>query len=382
VRTEIQHELIHRFRVLAEGRTTQLADRPSRVPAGHYIGRDQLARERLTLLRRSPVVAALTADVPEPGDFVTAEVDQVPIVVVRDELGAVNAFYNACRHRAAPVAAGRGHTTGVLTCPYHAWSYRLDGRLHGQPLARGCFDVEGDALALRTLPVREVHGLILVRLDGRQVPADFLGGLADDLDSYGLSRHHHVETRDQVVACNWKMVIDTFLEAYHIFSLHKSSIAPLYYSHPMLFDAYGPHLRLIGVRRSIDDLGEDRSEWDLLPHATIHYVVFPNTLVVHQLDHLEVWRVFPDGDDPGRSVVQTSIYAPRSPDEAARKRWGRNLDILLDVTGTEDFPLCESAQRAMVVGAAEGVVLGRNEPALVHFHREIERSVPGEVSPA
>src|SRR5438876_821417 len=83
----------------------------------------------------------------------------------------------------------------------------------------------------------------------------------------------------------------------------------------------------------IASLGDDAGGWELTPHATIQYLVFPNTLIVHQLDHFELWRVFPVGDDPNRSVVEMSLYAPDQPaDDRSRDHWVRNLDYLLKVT--------------------------------------------------
>jgi phenylpropionate dioxygenase-like ring-hydroxylating dioxygenase large terminal subunit len=231
---------------------------------------------------------------------------------------------------------------------------------------------------LRPVAVAEGHGLIFVRPGGPgstgTEPIDLdaaLGGLGPELDGYKLAGYHHVETRTHVQAINWKLVIDTFLEAYHIFSLHKQSIAPLYFSRGALFDPYGPHSRFIGVRRSILDLtGEPEESWSILPHGTVHYVLLPNALLVHQIDHFELWRVFPLGVD--RSLVHTSLYSPTPPDdERAERYWRKNLDIVLQVTITEDFPQCERIQADMAAGAADELVFGRNEPALAHFHRSL-----------
>lgn len=375
MRLAVQHELIHRFRSFQDERTTQLAPSPKRVPTQEYVSPARLAAERAVLFRGGPVVACLSADVPDPGSHLATEVDGVPVLVTRGDDGTVRAFFNACRHRGAPVASGRGQGNKVLTCPYHAWSYRLDGALHRQPRADGYFDV-GESLDLRPASAGESAGLVFVRLDDEPLdPAGWLGDAADDLDAYGIANWHHAETRTQTVPLNWKLVIDSFLEGYHIFRLHKDSIARSFYSLPNLFDGLDQHLRFIGVWRTIDDIGDDPAGWSLLPHATIHHAIFPNTLVVHQLDHLEVWRVFPHGDDPGTSWVETSAYAPDPIDDRARARWAKNLDILLRVTGTEDFPLLEASHRSMTVGACPELIFGRNEPALIHFHEQVDQAL-------
>jgi phenylpropionate dioxygenase-like ring-hydroxylating dioxygenase large terminal subunit len=259
-------------------------------------------------------------------------------------------------------------------CPYHSWTYDLTGQLTAQPGAGDGFSgLERADLGLRPVPVAEGHGLVFVR-PGSDAPIDLdatLAGLGPELDSYKLAGYHHVETRSHVQPCNWKMVIDTFLEAYHIFSLHRQSIAPHYFSSGALFDPYGPHSRFIGLRRSILELQDQPEEsWSILPHSTLHYVLVPNALLVHQIDHFELWRVFPLGVD--RSLVHTGLYAPAPPsDERAQRYWRKNLDAVLQVTTEEDFPQCAKIQADLGAGALDELLFGRNEAALAHYHRSL-----------
>ena len=92
---------------------------------------------------------------------------------------------------------------------------------------------------------------------------------------------------------NWKLVMDTFTEPYHIPWLHKDSIAPYYLFDRWIHDSYGPHQRFIGCRKSVLDEFDkpDEDDWDLLPHGTLQYLLVPNAVLVHQIDHLELWRL-------------------------------------------------------------------------------------------
>ena len=370
--------LVRRFFALPT-RADELTPAVYRQPAADYTSGDHLERERRSLFRGTPLLAGLSADIPEAGDYVTLSGDGVPIVVVRGDDGVARAMVNTCRHRGARLVEGRGRAHRCIVCPYHSWTYDLTGRLTAQPGAGQAFDgLDRADLGLRPVPVAEGHGLIFVRPERPRSSGDgpidldaALAGLGPELDGYKLASYHHVETRTHVQAINWKLVIDTFLEAYHIFSLHKQSIAPHYFSTGALFDPYGPHSRFVGVRRSILDLvGAPEETWSILPHATVHYVIAPNALLVHQIDHFELWRVFPL--DVDRSVVHTGLYAPTPPDdERARRYWRKNLDIVLRVTTTEDFPQCERIQADLAAGAADELVFGRNEPALAHFHRSL-----------
>lgn len=384
MKRETDLELVRRFFRSRQLRTDDLADDVWRVPVAEYTSSDHLAREEQLLFRARPVVACLTADVPSPGDYVSFVCAGLPILVVRGEDGAVRAFVNSCRHRGARVApADRGHTQRCLVCPYHAWTYELDGALRAQPGSVGGFAaVDSATLGLRPLAAAEGHGLVFVRPGGTE-PIDLaglLGGVEGDLDALGLAGYHHVESRSSVREMNWKLTIDTFLEAYHIFSLHRQSIAPDYFSSPALFDAFGPNSRYIGVRRSIAALeGRPEEDWSILPHATVHYVLVPNTLVVHQIDHIELWRVFPLG--VGRTEIHTTLYAPEAPtSEKAQRYWRKNLDAVLAVTGNEDFPQCEQMQADMAAGAVAELIFGRNEPALGHYHRSL-RELQGDRPP-
>lgn len=366
--------LVRRFFALHAARLGDQAPAVYHQPASEYTSAEHLERELPALFLDRPLLAGLSADIPAPGDYFSFTSAGLPVVVVRGGDGAARAFVNTCRHRGSRLVEDRGTAKGgCLVCPYHAWTYSTDGRLTAQPGSGGGFDeLDRDGLGLRPVALAEGHGLIFVR-PGSDQPFDLdgvLGGLGPEIDSYKLGSYHHVETRTHVQNTNWKLVIDTFLEGYHIFALHKQSIAPYYLGQSTLFDPFGLHCRFVGPRRSILELeGRPESEWSILPHATTQYQMVPNALLVHQIDHFELWRAFPVSVD--RTLVHTSLYAPAAPDERAMGYWRKNLDILLGVTNNEDFPQCEQIQANLAAGAADEIVFGRNEPALSHFHQSL-----------
>jgi phenylpropionate dioxygenase-like ring-hydroxylating dioxygenase large terminal subunit len=172
--------------------------------------------------------------------------------------------------------------------------------------------------------------------------------------------------------------MDTFTEPYHIPWLHKDSIAPYYLFDRWIHDAFGPLQRFIGCRKSVltelDKPNDD--DWDLLAHTTLQYLLVPNAVLVHQVDHLELWRFTPLA--PDRTLMRTSVYSP--PDTTRNPRYFvKNLDVLLGVTNTEDFPMQERVQRNLASGAMPEVVYGKMEPALVGYHTAINaRLVAGQ----
>ncbi len=356
--------------------TTAMAENVYRNEVSDYTCPQQLARERELFFRRGPLNIGLSCLLPSPGDFMTHDYSGVPILLVRQEDSSLRAFLNVCRHRGARVAEGCGNGARRFTCPYHAWTYGADGKLAARPDERSFAEIDKAERGLRELPVAEKHGMIwLSPTPGATFDIDAeLGGLERDLGAYGLASYHHYETRVLERSINWKIVIDTFLESYHLRALHKETVDPILHSNLGTFDPFGRNLRMIIARRTLGKLREKpEAEWNLIPYTAIVCVLFPNTVFIMQGDHLETWHVYPSGADPDRSTMYVSLYTPeKAVTEKARRHWDRNMDLLLATVEKEDFPLSEGIQRGFYSGAQDEVLFGRNEPCLHHFHRSVK----------
>jgi phenylpropionate dioxygenase-like ring-hydroxylating dioxygenase large terminal subunit len=379
MRQDDQQAILRRIsRHLAEG-STDMAPEPYRNGIDAYTDADRAARERDLLFSREALFLAMSCDVPAPGDYLCVDAAGVPLLLVRGDDGVLRCFFNVCRHRGGRVAEGRGNGARVFTCPYHAWSYGLDGGLAGQPTAEGFAGIDRCTLSLTQVPVAEKYGLIFARpTPGDPVDVDVvLDGAEAELAAYGLETYHHFETREMTRPMNWKLVVDTFLEAYHIPALHKKTIAPLILGSPAIYDTFGRNGRLIGVRRSIADLeNTPEPERSLLPHATILYILHPNTVLIHQVDHVETWQIFPAGNGVDEAHMRISLYAPAPVEtDKARDYWRANLDLLIDVTSREDFVLGGQIQQGFNTQAQDSVIYGRNEPGLIHFHHTLKQAL-------
>ena len=384
MRHERQVELLRR--VAESGpRFTGLHAEASRTNAASaYTDPERFGREMQTLFRPGPVFFGLSADLPTPGSYRALRIDGIPLVVVRRPDGSLAAFVNACRHRGAPLVdpASTGDGLAAFSCPYHAWTYGLDGALRARPASAGAFDDVMLDCNLHRRPVAEAYGLIFVRPEGDD-PIDVdevLGGAEDDLGAFGLDQYVCLDTRVNEWDMNWKLFFDTFAESYHIRTLHRDSIAPMFNSDCILSERFGRNVLSIGLRANVhEEFDKPEEDWSLLPYGTIQYFLVPNGLVVHQLDHLEVWIVEPLSVD--RTRTTTSVYSLGEPEhEKARAYVIRNLDLLLEVTGSEDFTLMAEIQQNLASGALPEVVYGRIEPPLIHFHDQIDaavRKVPG-----
>lgn len=348
-------------------------------PAGAYTDTERFGREQQRLFRDGPVFFALSCELPEPGAYRSATFAGIPILVVRQADGSAKAMVNVCRHRGASVIAPdtAGDGLRAISCPYHAWTYELDGKLRARPVSEGAFDDVALNCDLHTVALAEQYGMIFVRPGGND-PIDvdaFLSGAEDDLGSFGLENYVHIESRMNTWRMNWKLMLDTFTESYHIRTLHKDTLAPTFNSDCVIFEPFGRNMVSIGLRKDVlDELEKPRDDWSLIPYGTIQYFLVPNALVVHQLDHIEVWRFEPI--DVRTTKATTSIYAPAPPhSDKAKNYFVKNLDLLLQVTGTEDFPTMEQIQRNLDSGAMPELVYGRNEPPLIHFHTQLNQIV-------
>lgn len=380
MRRDRQICLAKRLLTLLENRETDMASAPNRMDVAAYTCPQRAKAERRVLFR-GPQFIGLSCLIPAPGDFFTHDYSGEPLLFVRNQAGEVQGFFNICRHRGAKVERSEsGCGKRAFTCPYHAWRYDLDGRLLSRPRGEAfeaCMP-KSDASLLR-FPVVERDGMIwAVPEPGRSIDIDqTLGAAADEMAAYDLASYSIFETRTLKRQMNWKLVIDTFLETYHINTLHGRTIAPLIHSDLAAFDAIGPHLRMAAARRTLESLKDQpEEEWDVIAKTAVVYVLFPNVVFVVQGDHIETWHVYPDGDDGEACRMYVSLYTPTPADSGeAKAYWAKNFDLLLRTVEGEDFPLAEEMDRGFRTGVQRFVVHGRNEPALAHFHRCVESAL-------
>ncbi|WP_186131189.1 aromatic ring-hydroxylating oxygenase subunit alpha [Burkholderia gladioli] len=377
---ETQVALAKRIFALIDERGTDMSDSCSSNPVSAYSCAAVLKQERRRLFTDRPVLITASCQVKSPGDYLTDDRCGVPILLVRNRDGILNAFANVCRHRGARLANGCGRDATAFVCPYHGWGYNLDGKL--RLLApRGAFPgLECEHTDLVCLPVAERHGLVWVlpKPGGTIDEETLLPGLDDEIASYSLADFTHFGTRALEKRLNWKLAVDTFLESWHIDKLHKATINPIFLPGIGLVDTFGDNMRLIFPRRSIVDMrSQPEQSWDLLRHTLVVYVLFPNTLLNWQGRHFEIWRMFPaDDKDPDNCVAEASLYPPTPiHTEQARAHWTRNFDLLMDVVEKEDFDLAEQIQRGFHSRMQENITFGRHEPALAYYHERLRMAL-------
>jgi phenylpropionate dioxygenase-like ring-hydroxylating dioxygenase large terminal subunit len=162
--------------------------------------------------------------IPNPGDYFTLEFVGVPIIVVRGGDGAVRAFGNSCRHRGAMIVQGEGNCR-AFRCPYHSWAYGLDGSLLSAPEIERTRDFDFAAFGLVPVRLETWGGFMWVNFDERAAPlAAWLGDLPQRLASYRFDDMVCVRRKEYELACNWKIYVENAMEAYHVPTVHRSTL--------------------------------------------------------------------------------------------------------------------------------------------------------------
>ena len=196
------------------------------LPNEAYWSEDWFRLEQSRIFGRNWVFAGATAQIPEPGDCKPLDVAGVPVLLVRGRDGVVRAFQNVCRHRGMTLVDAPCRKA-TLTCPYHAWTYALDGRLRARPHfhgpGKGDVLKEGGGDSLNLVPVRtaEFHGCIFVNISGTADPLEqWMAPVIDSLSGFDLSAIRWAGKLDFEVAANWKLVYENYMEGYHVFAIH------------------------------------------------------------------------------------------------------------------------------------------------------------------
>lgn len=364
-----------------ENDSTDMAAMPAIQYSANYTSPEVFADEKEAIYKGFPLLIGFSTDFANPGDYISETFVGVPVLVVRDQEGVLRAFLNMCSHRAAPVAMDCGKGARGFVCPFHGWSYDTQGKLRGVPHQEGFQPIDKTKLGLKPLPIQEKYGLVWLGLtpgDAFEID-DHLDGLKADFAAYGYESYVHYRTMVVQKNMNWKLVLDTFLENYHLRTLHKNTIGDAILSFVQLADAVGDNLRLIQARNTFKDMAAlPEEEWNFYKHTAIVYLLFPNTLFIHQSDHVEIWRSFPDSDNPGSSKVYFDVYIPEPAEtEKAKRYWDKNIDYGVSIVLGEDFVLGEAIQTGFESGMMETVTFGRNESGLINYHEAINRALNG-----
>lgn len=363
------HDVMRRaIKLLAES-ATDMAVSEHREPAVHYTSEERFTLEH-RLLTQSPQLVGYASELPQPGSYVTKEVMGLPLLLTRAKDAKVRAFHNICQHRQAPVANGCG-ITRRLACPYHSWTYDLDGSVVGIPGPEGFTEASAQGLRLTELPAQQLAGFLWVGLDpDRELDvAAHLGDLADELGAWDIGSWAPVGEKRLDAEIDWKLALDTFAENYHFATVHTTTFATIAHSNCTVFDSFGPHHRLVFPLRGIEACADQsESDWIPLNNLVVIYALYPNIVLSVTAANGEIFRVYP-GDGPGRSTTfHQNAAAWDLSDDGRRQAAQEVFDYAHHTVRDEDYVLATAVQANLASGLQPTVLFGRNEPGLHHRH--------------
>ena len=355
--------------------TTDQAPSQMQIPVTAYTDEAQFQAERQAVFFESPIAVALSLEIPNPGDFLTQTIMGKPLLLTRDKEGALHCFLNVCRHRGAKVcAAEKGHQTR-FSCPYHAWTYSNKGELIGVYGEDSFGEVDRASMGLAELPCDERSGVIFACLTpGEPLDLDnWLGEFAEKLAHQNLE-HWHLYTERFLSGAGWKATLDGYLEVYHHDSVHGKTVGPCTVGNLLVHDTWGAHQRMVIARKDITELNKTAPEnWEA-PESYIRVVhsVFPNLSISAILGgQCLIGFVYP-GETSTTTVTRQLILSAEAPATDEEKATIESFSqMTLQAVRDEDYALVATVQGALHAGANDSFLIGKNEPAVQHYHRSI-----------
>lgn len=376
------------------------------LPASAYTD-PQLYRDELRdIFEHGWTLMGHASEVAETGQYLTARIGREPVMVIRGGDGELRALSNVCRHRAAVMLDGTGTCGKVIRCPYHAWTYRLDGSLAAAPSARGFRSFDRESVALPGFGVAELAGLVFATPNPDPPDlVEILGPAGPFLESLGLGRlavhrwpqegrHRGIGLRGREPAVkgrfvedfteNWKVMADNYLEDYHVPVAHPSLV------------------RLLDVKETVGDSNE-WSEWSRVPMrdrpsrirserlyqrlarpmpgmpesferswGNVH--IWPATFMEIYPHHIDTWQLEPHGLASTRATTMSLVHPDAGPQDRGA-RW--LIHQLMGDVMAEDVDITSRVQTGVAAPSySEGILNDEQESSVVRFQKSLRRELP------
>jgi phenylpropionate dioxygenase-like ring-hydroxylating dioxygenase large terminal subunit len=352
-----------------DNKTTDLGEGTWREPVENYRSEPRFALERSRVLRRYPTGFCPSAALPTAGSYVAHEAAGTPLIAVRGNDGRVRAFRNSCRHRGTQLVDGMG-CEKAFACRYHGWTYNLDGSLRHVPHEHGFPGLDKETHGLVPVETIERQGIVFVTQDGPASAERELGELPPLIPA----THRLLGSNEVDTPANWKIVVESFLEGYHIRSTHPETFYPRQFDNLNVVERFGRNNRITFPYRAVNKLRTvDPAERTVDGTLTYVYHLFPNVMIATFPGRIIMVVLEPTAIDNTRLV--NFLLTDRAPDDAAGQDTIKRGGDFVTLGAIEDRDVSIAIQRGLASGANEFFEYGLFEGAIGHFHRTLHAAI-------
>ncbi|MBB4632397.1 aromatic ring-hydroxylating oxygenase subunit alpha [Sphingosinicella soli] len=376
-------ERVHETMQYERSRSTPPEDFPNLpdIPGRRYVDPEFLALERERMWQRAWLYAGHTDQLPNPGSWFLTRNTGAPVIVVRDLEGTVRAFYNTCQHRGAPLVNTESGDARGFVCGYHGWSYTLEGKLTAVRDKRDFVDLDFSCRSLVAVRCELLGSLIFINEDPDAQPLnEHIGPMAKELAQYDLENLRLVDSRSYEVQCNVKVLLDAFLEVYHLKSIHQHTV-DRFLDHRGMFVTLWPngHSRMLTPNRRPDWKDPGTIGMPKIPTITevpadnnVSYHVYPNFVMPASDSGIPLLQFWPTSDKTCRVV--SSWIAPDYDASKDNPLWDTRIANWERIL-YEDLQFAPQIQESLESKGFRGMPLNYQERRIYHWHEELDRRI-------
>jgi glycine betaine catabolism A len=381
----VQVKVTPAFRRTAE----TFAERATSLPQKYFVSPEIFEAERERIFSRQWVLVGHQSQIAEAGDFFVPEVLGESLIVTRDKNGEIRGFYNVCRHRGTRLCEERSGHSAAIQCPYHAWTYGLDGRLIGSPHMDEVPGFDRNDYSLHPVNLEVWEGFIFVNLANDPRPLEeWFAPLAGKFGHWNLPRLRSAKRVEYDVKANWKLMFENYAECYHCPGVHPmlSKVSPYDSAENDLTEGpflggfmrinKGKSLTMSGEACALPVAGKDQEQDQEHEQEgkdrVFYYSIFPNMLLSMHPEYVMVHQLWPQA--PDRTLIVCDWFF--HPDAFVRPDFKPEDAIeFWDMTNKQDWHVCELSQQGIASRAYEPGPYSSRESIPAAWDREYLRQM-------
>jgi phenylpropionate dioxygenase-like ring-hydroxylating dioxygenase large terminal subunit len=355
------------------------------IPAGRYVDKRFFDLEIEHVWKKSWLLAAHIDELPETGNFLLWENTGQPILLVHARDGAINAFYNTCSHRGAPIVVEKSGKKKRFTCPYHGWNYNDRGELLAIRDPEDFSNLDLSKRSLQSVRCERFGNLIFVNLDPAAPSLlDWLGPIADEWQEFQFENCRLAARHVFDLDCNWKIAMEANTEVYHVPSIHRTTVAPILDDRRNVNTLYARgHGRMVAPtprgKAALDimpvspDIAQIDTVGEIARTCTQSYGLFPNWVSPLSQFAIPPILFWPNGIDKCR--METWTMAPAWKEGLKPDFWTENDGATLSAVLLEDTQFGVKIQKSMESSGFKGVPLSYQEARIYHWNQAADHMI-------